>query len=199
MEIKNAKFIVSVASKDKILQDDLPEIAFVGRSNVGKSSIINSLANVNGLAKTSSTPGRTRLINYFSMNNNTFKFVDLPGYGFAKASKQHKKLWSTLIEDYLVASKNLKLIILLVDIRHAPNEYDQLMQNYLFTQGIPCIVVATKADKVAKSKIVNYKKVIASTLKVGLGNIYHYSAVNSYGKKELLDLMEHYLRLAPLN
>lgn len=193
MEIKQAKFITSVAKKEQILGDSVAEIAFVGRSNVGKSSIINSLVGQNRLAITSSTPGRTRLINYFAINNDEFRFVDLPGYGYAKAGKQHKELWATLMEDYLMTSKNLKAIVLLVDIRHAPSELDVLMQNFLFTHGIKTILVATKADKVAKTKIKNYCMALSGTLKVGIANIFPYSSTNHYGKKQLLDKMEQIL------
>lgn len=194
MEIKQAKFIKSAASKEQLLNDEIPEIAFVGRSNVGKSSIINSLVGQKRLAVTSSTPGRTRLINYFDINNGQFRFVDLPGYGYAKAGKQHKKVWASLIEDYLLQSKNLKAIILLVDIRHTPTELDCLMQNFLFTHGIRTILVGTKADKVAKSKIKNYCVALSGALKVGVDNIFAYSSQTHQGKKQLLDKIEQVLQ-----
>lgn len=193
MEIKQAKFITSVASKNNFLSDGINEVAFVGRSNVGKSSIINSLTNISKLAKTSSTPGRTQLINYFSINNGEFRFVDLPGYGYTKTGKEKRESWAKLLEDYLLESKDLKLIVLLVDIRHEPNELDKLMQNFVFTHNIPCIIVATKSDKIAKSKIKNYLMKIAGTLSVGIDNIYSYSTVTRYGRQVLLDKIETYL------
>ena len=194
MEIKQAKFITSVASKSNFLEDGTPEIAFVGRSNVGKSSIINSLTNISKLAKTSSTPGRTQLINYFQVNNGEFRFVDLPGYGYTKTGKAKREAWAGLLEDYLLTSKDLKLIVLLVDIRHEPTELDKLMQNFVFTHNIPCLIVATKSDKVAKSKIKNYLMKIASALSVGIANMYSYSIENRQGKQVLLDKMEEYIK-----
>ena len=130
MIIKSAEFKVSVASADKIPDLGLPEFAFVGRSNVGKSSLINALCNRSKLARTSSLPGRTRLINYFEINKEVM-LVDLPGYGFAKASKIEQEKWQSLIGEYLMHNKNLKKVFVLLDIRHEPNEKDEDMINYL--------------------------------------------------------------------
>lgn len=194
MEIRQAKFVTSVAEKENLIQDGKSQIAFVGRSNVGKSSIINSLTNVSKLAKTSSIPGRTQLINYFSINNDEYYFVDLPGYGFTKTGKAKKEAWASLIEDYLLESQDLKLIVLLVDIRHEPTELDKLMQRFVFTQNIPCLIVATKSDKIAKSKIRNYLMKIANKMSVGINNVYSYSTETRYGKQLLLDKIEEYLK-----
>ncbi|MGI5842188.1 MAG: ribosome biogenesis GTP-binding protein YihA/YsxC [Christensenellales bacterium] len=193
MIVKNAKFLTSVASASNLLKDDVPEIAFVGRSNVGKSSLINALTNQNKLAKTSQTPGRTRLVNYFAVNNDTVRFVDLPGYGYAKASKESQKEWSSLIGDYLLKSKNLKLLFLLVDVRHTPNNLDVMMQEFAFNNQIPCVIIATKSDKIAKSKLPVYIKEIASTLKVGTANIFPFSSETKVGKTQILDKIDQFI------
>lgn len=190
MKITSASFLTSVANKKDILNGNIPEFAFVGRSNVGKSSLINSLVNQKKLVKTSSTPGRTRLINYFDINSN-FRFVDLPGYGFALAGKSHKKLWSTLMEDYLMGSKSLKRVFLLVDLRLAPNQLDKQMLEYLSYTGKPFSIIATKSDKIPKSKIFGYVKNIANTFGVGTDNIITYSTVNTSNKEKLLEIIEN--------
>ncbi len=149
--IKQAEFVTSVG-----LRQDYPaalptEIAIVGKSNVGKSSLINRLAGNGKLARTSSQPGKTRLINFFSINRGAFYLVDLPGYGYARASKEEQKQWGTLIEAYL-ASGRPKHLLMLIDIRHDPTENDRQMLRYLLYYGIPYTLVATKSDKLAKSK-----------------------------------------------
>lgn len=193
MKIKNASFMLSAGKKEQLLDDNVPEIAFVGRSNVGKSSLINSLTNQSKLAKTSSAPGRTRLVNYFSINNDECRFVDLPGYGYAKASKTSQKEWTALIEDYLNNSKNLKVVVLLADIRHEPNNLDLMMQSFAFAKGFPCIVVGTKADKVPKSRLYNQKVMLAKNFKVGLENILVFSSQTKQGKEPLLEKIANYL------
>ncbi len=185
--------MLSAGKKEQLLDDNVPEIAFVGRSNVGKSSLINSLTNQSKLAKTSSAPGRTRLVNYFSINNDECRFVDLPGYGYAKASKTSQKEWTALIEDYLNNSKNLKVVVLLADIRHEPNNLDLMMQSFAFAKGFPCIVVGTKADKVPKSRLYNQKVMLAKNFKVGLENILVFSSQTKQGKEPLLEKIANYL------
>ena len=192
MKITSASFLTSVANKNDILNDNIPEFAFVGRSNVGKSSLINSLVNQKKLVKTSSTPGRTRLINYFDINS-SFRFVDLPGYGFALAGKSHKILWETLMEDYLIGSPSLKRVFLLVDIRLAPNELDKQMLQYLSYTGKPFTIIATKSDKIPKSKLSGYVKNIANTFGVGTDNIITYSVENPLNKEKLLNIIENNL------
>ena len=135
MIIKKSEFVTSLAKIDNYVNLDIPEIAFVGRSNVGKSSLINALTNRNKLAKTSSLPGRTRLVNYFLINDR-FMLVDLPGYGFAKASKESQKEWQTLISGYLQCSEDLKIVFVLVDIRITPSELDKQMLEYLYYYNI---------------------------------------------------------------
>lgn len=193
MVIKKAEFLTSVADSKNILDLNVPEYAFVGRSNSGKSSLINSLTNKKGLAKTSSTPGLTKLINYFEINkgsDDAFLLVDLPGYGFSKAGKTNHTLWSDLIENYFLNSKNLSRVFVLMDIRHEPTDLDQQMLLFLYHYQIPFTVIATKADKVAKSKIPAQVNLIAKGTKLASGNIIAYSSENCYGKDKILNVFE---------
>lgn len=185
MKITASEFKISVASDKNFLNDGLAQVAFVGRSNVGKSSLLNMLTNRNKLAKTSSTPGRTRLINYFLINN-AFYFVDLPGYGYAKASKTEARAWQALIEPYLVNNTQLKCVCVLVDIRHKPNELDKLMLDFLQYYSIPFLIVATKSDKLPKTKIKPALVQIANELKVGADNVVATSSENKNGQDALL-------------
>ena len=146
MIIKNPKFEISAVKPSQYPSNDLPQILLVGKSNVGKSSFINSMLNRKKLARTSSEPGKTRLINFY--------FVDLPGYGYSKMSKQEQAKVGSFIEEYLVNSKNIALIIFLIDIRHDPTENDRLMYNYIVNNSnSPCIILANKADKIAVTKV----------------------------------------------
>lgn len=192
MEIKNANFYISVADSRKLVEDDKKQIAFVGRSNVGKSSLLNALVRQKKLAKTSQTPGRTRLINYFLINNE-FYFVDLPGYGFAKGNKQEVSSWQDLIEPYLVNNSNLKCVCMLVDSRLNPMDSDKQMQVVLDYYKIPYIVIATKADKLTKSECGKVKSTIANALRLGTENIIVSSSKTNAGRKEILDKLELYL------
>lgn len=187
MVIKQAKFITSVADGKNFYFTEKPIIAVSGKSNVGKSSLINMLANNSKLARTSVTPGRTRLINYFDFGE--FVLADLPGYGFAKVSKEEKKKWGELLEAFLTTQK-IRLLISLVDIRHEPTEDDKLMINYLNYYRIPFVVVATKADKLGKTRIKPSVSSIATALKLGVGNITATSAETGYGKDDVLRLIE---------
>lgn len=187
MVIKQAKFITSVADGKNFYFTEKPIIAVSGKSNVGKSSLINMLANNSKLARTSVTPGRTRLINYFDFGE--FVLADLPGYGFAKVSKEEKKKWGELLETFLTTQK-IRLLISLVDIRHEPTEDDKLMINYLNFYRIPFVVVATKADKLGKTRIKPSISSIATALKLGVGNVTATSAETGYGKNDVLRLIE---------
>ena len=142
MKIKSARFVTSVASAKNLICDDKIEIAFAGKSNVGKSSFINMLCGQKKLAKTSSLPGRTRLINYFLINDE-FYFVDLPGYGFAKAGQKNKEMWASLLEDYLIKANKIKLVFMLVDLRHDPTDLDKIMLKFLYQRGLPFKIIAT--------------------------------------------------------
>ena len=163
MIIKNPQFTISAVSPKQYPNDGLPEIVLVGKSNVGKSSFVNTLTNRKKLARTSSEPGKTRQINFYNMDNK-FYFVDLPGYGYSKMSKQEQLKVGNFIEEYLQKSKNIKLIIFLIDIRHNPTENDKLMYDYIFKTNLPSIVIANKADKIAITKVNDIVKNLQNTL-----------------------------------
>jgi GTP-binding protein len=152
MRLINFKFIKSASKPSEFITDELPQVAVVGRSNVGKSSLINMLANNKKMAKTSGTPGRTRLVNYFEIDSKLY-LVDLPGYGFAQASKEIKKEWDRVLDDYFNNTHNLKLVLVLFDSRHLPSELDVMMINYLVELEIPYQIILTKADKLSRSQL----------------------------------------------
>ena len=154
MLIKNPMFEISAVSPKQYPENDLPQIVLVGKSNVGKSSFINTMVNRKKLARTSSEPGKTRQINFYNMDN-SFYFVDLPGYGYSKMSKVEQAKVGTFIEEYLTKSKNIALIVFLIDIRHNPTENDKLMYRYIIDSERPCIIVTSKADKIAVTKVDN--------------------------------------------
>lgn len=187
MKIKQATFITSVASEKNFYHTDKPIIAVAGKSNVGKSSLINMLAGQKKLARTSVTPGRTRLINYFDFGD--FVLADLPGYGFAKVSKEEKEKWGKLLDNFL-KNENITLLLSLVDSRHEPTADDKMLINYLYHYAIPFCLVATKTDKLAKTKIKPRLMEIATSLKVGIGDIVGTSAEKGAGKQEVFALIE---------
>ena len=188
MIIKNAEYLTSVVSKDKIIREGI-DFAFVGRSNVGKSSLINCLVNQKKLCKTSSLPGRTRMINYFLINNE-FRFVDLPGYGYAKAGKQNQLIWANIMEEYLLNTNCLKRVFMLVDSRIEPTELDLRMIKFLFYNNIPTTIIATKIDKLPKSKINTYIQKCANKLCIGKDNIIPFSSDNGFNKDKILQIIE---------
>ncbi len=152
MIIKNPQFEISAVKPSQYPNNDLPQIVLVGKSNVGKSSFINSMLNRKKLARTSSEPGKTRLINFYNVDDN-FYFVDLPGYGYSKMSKQEQAKVGNFIEEYLSTCKKIALIVFLIDIRHSPTENDRLMYQYIINTNTPCLIVANKADKIAVTKV----------------------------------------------
>ena len=152
MIIKNPRFEVSAVKESQYPQNGLPEVVLVGKSNVGKSSFINTMVNRKKLARTSSEPGKTRQINFYNMDDN-FYFVDLPGYGYSKMSKKEQAIVGNFIEEYLKKSKNIALILFLIDIRHTPTSNDHLMYDYIIKCNLPCLVIANKADKIAITKV----------------------------------------------
>jgi GTP-binding protein len=152
MQVKNPKFEISAVSKKQYPKGDRPEIVLVGKSNVGKSSFINTMLNRKNLARTSNTPGKTRQINFYNVDDN-FYFVDLPGYGYSKMSKELQVSSGKYIEEYLEEGSNIRLIIFLVDIRHKPTEDDKLMYEYILKSNLPFIILANKADKIAPTKV----------------------------------------------
>lgn len=152
MLIKNPKFEISAVGPKQYPNNHLPEIVLVGKSNVGKSSFINTMINRKKLARTSSEPGKTRQINFYNMDD-SFYFVDLPGYGYSKMSKKEQEQVGKFIEHYLFNRKEIALIVFLVDIRHNPTQNDKLMYNYMISSGLPCLILTNKADKIAKTKV----------------------------------------------
>ena len=171
MIIREVEFTTSAAQQSQYPIDSLPEIALSGRSNVGKSSFINSILRRKNVAYTSSRPGKTQTLNFFKINDK-FYFVDVPGYGYAKVSKADRLRFGEMIEEYLVNRKQLSLVVLIVDLRHAPSEDDVLMYNFLKTYQIPVLVVATKMDKVPKTKRISHEKVIKKELKMDSNDLF---------------------------
>lgn len=192
MQIKTAKFVTSATRINMDKLENFPQIAFVGRSNVGKSSLINMLVGNSKLCKTGSTPGRTRLINYFLINDGVY-FVDLPGYGFAKASKTEIDGWQSMIEPYLVENENLKCVCMLVDSRIEPTTQDKQMMKFLNYYRIPFVVIATKCDKFGKSQIKPQMQKIANFLGLGKENVFPTSSENKYGRLEILAKFDQFL------
>ena len=188
MTIRKSRFVKSMSAFASFPGQGLPEIAMVGKSNVGKSSLINSMTNNSKLARTSSEPGKTRLVNLYLINE-AFFLVDLPGYGFARAPKQEKDKWAAMIEGYLRKSDNLRRVFQLVDIRHEPTEDDQLMVEYLRHYEIPFTVVATKADKLSKAQRGRSIPAICRKLAVQPWEVMVYSSKDGTGKDRLLELI----------
>ncbi|SFA92828.1 ribosome biogenesis GTP-binding protein YihA/YsxC [Clostridium frigidicarnis] len=187
MKINTSEFVTSAVKRDQYPEEIRNEVAFVGRSNVGKSSLINSLTNRRKLAKVSRTPGRTRLVNYFLVNND-FYLVDLPGYGYAKVSKKEKESWGKIIEDYLYMREPLKKVVLLVDSRHKPTADDIMMYDWIKHYGYEVLVIATKSDKLTNNERVKSTKIIREALKLGKEEkLLFFSSLNKKGKDELID------------
>ena len=189
MIIKRADFITSMKDYGSFATKGCPEVAFAGKSNVGKSSMINKVTNRNKLARTSATPGKTRLINLFLLNDN-FHLVDLPGYGFAKVDKKEKMRWGEMMEKYFRETEELKLTLHLVDIRHEPTQDDLQMNAFLRGMGLPFLVVATKADKISRGARMKHLAPICRGLQVQPWQVLCYSSENGDGREELLKKIE---------
>jgi len=189
MKITSAEFVTS-APGIKLCPEgqEYPEIGFSGRSNVGKSSLINKLVNRKNLARTSKTPGRTQLLNYFLINN-AFYIVDFPGYGYAKVPQNIRASWGKMVEGYLKNRKELCGVVLLLDIRHKPTGQDEQMFKWLQHYNIPTLLVATKADKLSRSQQIKQEKVIRTTLGLDEEKILLFSSMTGQGKDELLELL----------
>jgi GTP-binding protein len=179
----SARFVKSATRPDDFPRDQRPEIAFCGRSNIGKSSLLNTLTNTHGLARTSSSPGRTQTINFFLVDEQMY-FVDLPGYGYAKVPKAVKENWGTMIESYLHSRKQLKLALMLVDSRMPPTDSDLMMKNWLDHRGVPNAVVLTKVDKISKNEL--HQALRKGALLLNTKEIIPFSAVTGFGKDDLL-------------
>ena len=189
MQIKNATFVKSATKPDHYPEGNLPEIAFAGRSNVGKSSLINVLVNRKSLVRTSSTPGRTQLINFFAVNDE-FMFVDLPGYGFAKVPLAVKAQWGPMVEKYLSSRESLRGVVLILDIRRIPGAEDRQMLDWLRAYDIPPLLVVTKCDKVSKNEKAKQAAAIATALGVPKDELAFFSALSRDGKDEILEKIE---------
>lgn len=192
MRFINTKFIKSASKRDEFIVDNFSQIAIVGRSNVGKSSIINMLTNNSKIAKTSSTPGRTRLVNYFLVNNE-FYLVDLPGYGFHKASKDIATNWDKVMNDYFTENERLKVVLLLLDCRHEPNNLDLEMLDYLAEKEIPAIIVLTKIDKLSRSEVNNQITKISKLVRYNRDRIVPTSATKKQGTDQIGKLLDEFI------
>ena len=183
MKKSSARFVKSATRPDDFPRDQRPEIAFCGRSNIGKSSLLNTLTNTHGLARTSSSPGRTQTINFFLVDEQMY-FVDLPGYGYAKVPKAVKENLGTMIESYLHSRNQLKLALMLVDSRMPPTDSDLMMKNWLDHRSVPNAVVLTKVDKISKNEL--HQALRKSALLLNTKEIIPFSAVTGFGKDDLL-------------
>lgn len=190
MVIRSVNLETVCGITSKLPENKLPEVAFAGKSNVGKSSLINGLMNRKSLARTSSHPGKTQTINYYNINNELY-FVDLPGYGYATANEQVKAQWGKMIEDYLHQSKKLLAVFLLIDIRHAPSENDRIMYDWIVERGYKPVIIATKLDKINRSQTAKQVKLICDTLDVENDTtVIPYSALSKQGRDEVYALLD---------
>ena len=190
MIIKSAELETVCGITSTLPETEMPEIAFAGKSNVGKSSLINGLLNRKSLARTSSQPGKTQTINYYNINHDLY-FVDLPGYGYAQVSVEIRAKWSKMVERYLHTSKQLRLVFLLIDIRHEPSENDCIMYDWIVKNGYEPVIIATKLDKIKRSQIQKNLKIIRQKIQPVEGTIIiPFSAQTKQGKEEILQLIE---------
>lgn len=193
MVIKNVGLETVCGITSKIPENLLPEVAFAGKSNVGKSSLINALMNRKSLARTSSQPGKTQTINFYNINKSLY-FVDLPGYGYAKASVKVKEQWGKMVENYLHRSKQLKQVFHLIDIRHEPSENDRMMYDWILHNGYRPVIIATKLDKIKKSQVPKQLNLILTTLKAEKGSIIiPFSAETKQGREEIYAILDKIL------
>ena len=191
MKITSVDFVTSAVRKSQYPEDKRVEFLMIGRSNVGKSSFINTLVNRKNIARISSIPGKTQTLNFFLINDN-FYLVDVPGYGFAKVSKSLKNKFGVIIEDYLKDRENLKMVFMLVDFRHKPTNDDVLMYDYLKYYKIPVTIIATKSDKVSKNSYMKNEKIIRETLNLDENDdIILFSSVSKLGKQDVYQKIEN--------
>lgn len=193
MKIKNVSLETVCGVTSRLPENTLPEIAFAGKSNVGKSSLINALMNRKALARTSAQPGKTQTINFYNVNDAMY-LVDLPGYGYAKTSASEKEKWGKMIENYLHTSKKLQAVFLLIDIRHDPSANDKMMYDWMVYQGFTPIIIATKLDKIKRSQIQKNVKAIREGLKVKPGTvIIPFSSETKQGRDELWEVIDSFV------
>lgn len=194
MIIKNAALETVCGITSKLPENNMPEVAFSGKSNVGKSSLINALMNRKSLARTSSQPGKTQTINFYNVNGSIY-FVDLPGYGYARANESVKAQWGKMIENYLHQSRQLKAVFLLIDIRHKPSENDCIMYDWILEHGFQPIIIATKLDKIKRSQLQKQVKLLRETLGAEKDTrIIPFSAVTKQGREEIYEIIEEILQ-----
>lgn len=193
MKVTQAEIVISAVQQSQYPEDKLPEIVLLGRSNVGKSSFINTLIQRKGLARTSSQPGKTQTMNFYKIND-AFYFVDMPGYGYAKVSKKEREKWGVMIEEYLQKRENMVLVLLLVDSRHEPTEDDRLMYDWLTYYGLDPVIIATKADKISKVRQKKAVDNIFNTLRPRKrSDVILFSAATKMGKDEAWEVIEERL------
>ncbi len=190
MRVVSAEFVKAAVDERGWPGDGLPQVAFVGRSNVGKSSLINSLLNRKGLVRTSSTPGKTREINFFVINGQ-FYFVDLPGFGYARVPGRVQATWGPMIEKYLKGCTDLRLVVLLLDIRHEPGNHDRMVQSWLMENGLTTVYVATKADKISRGNRKKHVEMLAHALGLLPKDIVQYSAETREGRDRLWEAIRN--------
>jgi GTP-binding protein len=196
MNVIHSSLVITAGNKSQFPESELIEIAFAGKSNVGKSSLINCMINRKALARTSSQPGKTQTINFYNIQD-TFHFVDLPGYGYAKVSKTKREAWGKFIEEYLSGRTTLKQVILLVDIRHEPSENDKIMYDWISFYHPHVIVVATKADKIKRSQLLKHLSIIRKGLNLTPEDkLIPFSADTKQGKEELWALLDQFIQPA---
>ncbi len=194
MIIKSAALETVCGITSTLPENTLMEIAFAGKSNVGKSSLINALMNRKSLARTSSQPGKTQTINFYNVNNEIY-FVDLPGYGYAKVSEEIKAKWGKMIERYLKKSKQLKAVFLLIDIRHEPSANDKQMYSWILSNGFSPIIIATKADKISRNQLPKHVKMVKEGLKVEKGTVViPFSAQTKQGRDEIYEVIDSLMK-----
>lgn len=197
MVIKNVNLETVCGITSRLPENKKPEIAFAGKSNVGKSSLINALMNRKSYARISATPGKTQTINFYNINDELY-LVDLPGYGYAKVSEQEKAQWGKLIERYLHGSKQLRAVFLLIDIRHEPSANDKMMYDWILKQGFEPIIIATKLDKLKRSQVQRQMKIIREGLKLVPGTrMIPFSSMTKQGRDEIWELAEQEFLSSP--
>jgi GTP-binding protein len=193
MKVTSSEIIISAVKPDQYPDTDIPEFALAGRSNVGKSSFINKMLNRKGLARISSKPGKTQTLNFYLINE-ILHFVDVPGYGYAKVSKKEREAWGKMIETYITTREQLRAVVMIVDLRHPPSVDDRTMYDFLKHYEIPCVVIATKADKIPKGKWQKHLKITKETLDLDKNDqIILFSSETGEGKDQAWSVLESYM------